>query len=81
MFIEPIEVATAALAPAPRRRSDALKLAVGIAFLAVCTLLMLPWTLLMAAWFGTAAAVGAVRSLVRDARAILLFSGETVLGR
>jgi hypothetical protein len=81
MFIEPIEIATTALTPTPRSRPAALKLAVGVAFLALCTLLMLPWTLLVAAWFGAAAAWRAVACILRDTRAILIFSGETVLGR
>ena len=81
MFMEPIEVATAALEPAPRSRSTALKLAVGALFLLVCAMLMLPWTLLIAAWFGMAAGVRAIGALIREMRPILIFSGETVTGR
>ena len=81
MFMEPIEIATAALEPSPRSRATWLKLVVGLIFLAVCAMLMLPWTLLMAVWFGVAAAARLIGSLAREARAILHFSGETVLGR
>jgi uncharacterized membrane protein len=81
MFIEPIEIATTALTPAPRSRPAALKLAVGVIFLALCALLMLPWTLLFAAWFAAAAAWRTVARIRRNTRALLIFSGETVLGR
>ncbi len=81
MFMEPIEIATAALEPAPRTRAAASKLAVGLAFLALCAMLMLPWAALMAAWFGLAAAVQATGGIVRKTRDVLIFSGETVLGR
>lgn len=81
MFMEPIEVATAALEPSPRSRSTALKLVVGVVFLVLCALLMLPWTLLVGAWFGLAAGWRAGALLLREMRAIVFFSGETVLGR
>ena len=81
MFIEPIEVATAALAPVPRSRSTRLKLAVGLVFLAVCVMLVLPWTLLVALWFGLAACFRGIATALRHTRAMVTYSGETVLGR
>ena len=81
MFMEPIEIATAALEPAPRTRATMVKLAVGLAFLAVCTALLLPWTLLIGAWFAIATSVRAIGKIAREVRAMLLFSGETLLGR
>ncbi len=81
MFMEPIEIATAALEPAPRRKATVLKLVVGLAFLGLCAVLMLPWTLLVAAWFGLAVGARAVGGALRGVRDLLLFSGETVLGR
>ena len=81
MFMEPIEIATAALEPAPRSNAKVFKLVVGLIFLAVCSALMLPWALLMAVWFGVAATMRAFGGLARESLAILRFSGETVLGR
>jgi hypothetical protein len=81
MFMEPIEVATAALTPAPRPRAVSLTLAAGLAFILLSAALMLPWALVMAGWFGVAAAARSIGGILGQARAIVLFSGRTVLGR
>ena len=78
MYMERIETQGRTAA---RAKPKALKLIAGLLFLAVSTMVMVPWLVLVAAWVAVA---GGFRALVRLARTIhdtLCYAGELVVGR
>ena len=75
MFMQRIEAEAVALAPP--RRPAALKLVVGALFVAAAAAVMLPWTIVLAAWTVAAVLARAGATL----RNILLHAGEEIVGR
>ncbi len=81
MFMERIAVLADDVATVKPAKSVALKIAVGLVFVLLGALVMLPWTVAVLVWAGIAGTVaGAVRlaGLVRDT---LVHAGELVVGR
>ncbi|MDB5693450.1 MAG: hypothetical protein JWO81_2513 [Alphaproteobacteria bacterium] len=78
MYMERIEIPAET---ATRSRPKALKLAAGVAFLLVSSLVMAPWLCIVAAWFALGGVARAVAWLGRTIRDTLLYAGELVVGR
>ena len=76
MFMERIEVAAET-----KRKPKGLKLAVGLAFLAVSALVMAPWLCLVALWVAVATVARATAKIGRTLYDSACYAGELVVGR
>lgn len=79
MFMERIEIPVTEAVRAPRPL--ALKLAAGLAFMLVATLLMPPYLAAVAIWFVAAAGARFVASAFDTAWRTIIHAGELVVGR
>lgn len=81
MYMQRIEVPAQDVKAAKPRKSTALKLAAGLAFIGVGALVMLPWTIAMLLWAGLGGLVVGARKLAGLVHDTLVHAGELVVGR
>ncbi len=81
MFMQRIEVPADDVKAARPRKSTALKLVAGLAFVLLGALVMLPWTAAILLWAGLGAVVIGARKLAGLVHDTLVHAGELVVGR